>query len=341
VNRRSNRLRPGFLDGMRARLRTALANRARRWALRRQGSDQVPLALASRRIYILPTQLGVIYALALLAMLLASMNYNNNSGFALTFLLASLGLVAMFHCHRNLSGVVIEGITAGEAFAGAPLAVRVGCANPGALIRFGLSFECDEEHATLARLDPGGRELIEVGVPTRNRGLLRPTRLVVSTRFPFGLFRAWSWMHVPFEAVVYPRPAGRQPLPPSQPSDRGSVVASRRGDEDFRGFRDYRPGDSPRHVAWKAVARGAPLLVKDLSGSGLTPRILELGDVTAPGIETQLSQITQWVLQLERENSSYGIALPAGRVPPGNGAEHRRRCLSALALHGYRAQARQ
>lgn len=316
------------------RVRGWLAARARAWALKRQGTDRIPLRLENRRIYILPTQFGVIYALALFAMLLASMNYNNSSGFALTFLLASLGLVAMFHCHRNLSGLVIEGLTAGETFAGSPLPLRVGCGNPGAITRFGLTVECDGEHATLARIAPGARTLIEVAVPTVTRGVVRPSRLVLSTRFPLGLFRAWSWIHVPFEAVVYPHAAGKQPPPSSVVGDQGSLEPRRRGDDDFRGFRDYRPGDSLRHVAWKAVARGAPLLVKDLAGAARAPQLLALEDVHARDLESRLSQLTQWVLQIERENASYGLALPNRRIAPSHGTEQRRRCLTALALFG-------
>jgi uncharacterized protein (DUF58 family) len=317
----------------RPRVREYFARRARAWALRRQGVDRIPLRLENRRIYILPTQFGVIYALALFAMLLASMNYNNSSGFLLTFLLASLGLVSMFHCQRNLSGLLIEGLTAGEAFAGSPLPLRVGCANPGAIARYALTIECDGQFANLARIDASARALLEIPVPTLRRGILRPQRLVVSTRFPLGLFRAWSWMHVPFEAVVYPRADGRQALPASVLGDQGSLEPRRRGDDDFKGFRDYVPGDSPRHVAWKAVARGAPLLVKDLAGAARAPQMLELDAVRVRELEARLSQLTRWVLQIERENSSFGLVLPEVRIPPANGAEQRRRCLTALALH--------
>src|SRR6185295_15807851 len=97
------------------------------------GSDVLPLQLDRHRIYILPTRFGVLYGFVLFTMLLASMNYNNSSGFALTFLLGSLALVAMLHCYRNLAGIIIEGVTAGETFAGSTLPLRVGCENPSAV----------------------------------------------------------------------------------------------------------------------------------------------------------------------------------------------------------------
>lgn len=317
-----------------SRFRAALGRRARDWARRRQGADQLPLSLERRRIYILPTGLGTIYAFALFTMLLASLNYGNSMGFALTFLLGGLALLAMVHCHRNLAGIVVEGIGAGEAFAGSPLALRIGCENPSAVPRYALTLECERHETTVAGIAAGARTLIELELPTEQRGVLRPQRLVLSTRFPLGLFRAWTWLHVPVELVIYARPAGNQPLPATAVSDHGVLEPQRRGDEDFRGFREYRPGDSPRHVAWKAVARGGPLLVKDLAGAGHTPQILDLDAVDRAGLEARLAQLTQWVVLLDRQAASFGLALPGKRIPPAAGAEQRRRCLAALARYG-------
>lgn len=320
-------------------IRARLARRARAWARRRQGSDRLPLAIHRQRVYILPTRLGVIYALALLTMLLASMNYNNSLGFALTFLLASLGLVSMFHCHRNLTGIVVTGITSEEAFAGSPLRLRLGCENPAAAPRLELILEVDNQVTVLTRAPASDRFLIEVDVPTQQRGLLQVERCVLSTHFPLGLFRAWSWLHVPLRALVYAKPAGDQPAPQAQASDRGRLDSRQRGDEDFRGFKAYVPGDSPRHIAWKAVARGGPMLVKDLASSAHVPQLFALDDVRTGDLEARLSQLTQWIVDAERYSQSYGLRLPSLAVPPAGGAEHRRRCLAAIAMYGRETDA--
>lgn len=319
-----------------ARLRARLARRARAWARRRQGRDRLPVAIDRRHVYILPTRFGVIYALALFAMLLASMNYNNSLGFALTFLLASVALVAMHHCHRNLAGVVVTGVSSEEAFAGSPLRLRFGCDNPGALARHALTLEVDASRTTLARAPPADRFLIEIELPTERRGRVRPERCVLSTRFPLGLFRAWSWLHAPIEATVYARALGHQLPPATATSDRGTLEPLQRGDEDFKGFREYVPGDSPRRVAWKAFARGGPLLVKDLASAARAPQMFRLESVRLADLEARLSQLTQWVVTAEQHAQPYGLALPALTIPPGAGAEHRRRCLTALALFDAR-----
>jgi hypothetical protein len=72
--------------------RVSLPGRARgavqRWALRRQGRDQLPLQLAPRRIYIVPTTAGWNFALLIGAMFVAGMNYGNGLVLLLTFYMA-------------------------------------------------------------------------------------------------------------------------------------------------------------------------------------------------------------------------------------------------------------
>lgn len=319
----------------------AVVPRVRQWARKRQGRDVAPVKLGRRRIYILPTSFGAIYGAVVFAMLLGSMNYNNSMGFALTFLLTGLGFVAMHHCHRNLSGLIVSGVQTGEAFAGEPMKMQVGLENPTALRRIEIAVECSVSDSAGAperspvpvyTVAPASRVLAAVEVPTHRRGVLRAERLTLSSRFPFGLFRAWSWVYLPIEALVYPRPEGDQPPPPDTTTERNSAGSNPRGTEDFRGFRSYVPGDSPRHIAWKALARGAPLMVKEYAGADRTPVILDFSTVRQPDVEARLSQLCSWVLEAERGSRLFGLRLPGKTVGLQAGAAQRRRCLDALAL---------
>src|SRR3954463_3790760 len=78
------------------------------------------IVLVHRRVYIVPTQLGLLFALTLLILLVGSINYALSLGFALTFLLAGMALAAMAHTARNLARMAIsvgrvEPVFAGEA----------------------------------------------------------------------------------------------------------------------------------------------------------------------------------------------------------------------------------
>ena len=100
------------------RLLGRLERWAAEWARRRQGQDGTSVALARRRIYILPTRFGATFGLVVFAMLLGSLNYGASLGFALTFLLAGVALVAMHHCHNNLLGIEVRVLAAPPVFAG-------------------------------------------------------------------------------------------------------------------------------------------------------------------------------------------------------------------------------
>src|SRR5665647_785602 len=69
-------------------------------------SDQV--TLTQRTVYILPTRPGLMLAVTLLVLLVASINYQLNLGYLLTFLLAGSALVGMHVCHGTLRGMTMN-----------------------------------------------------------------------------------------------------------------------------------------------------------------------------------------------------------------------------------------
>ncbi|MCW5672314.1 MAG: DUF58 domain-containing protein, partial [Hydrogenophaga sp.] len=66
------------------------------------------LTLTQRNVYILPTRAGWMLALTLLLLLVASINYQLNLGYLLTFLLAGCAVVGMHVCHGNLRGTTLH-----------------------------------------------------------------------------------------------------------------------------------------------------------------------------------------------------------------------------------------
>src|SRR5258708_6836593 len=76
------------------------------------------VVLVHRRVYIVPTQLGYLFALTLLILLVGSINYALSLGFALTFLLAGMALAGMVHTARNLAPTPVSVGRAEPVFAG-------------------------------------------------------------------------------------------------------------------------------------------------------------------------------------------------------------------------------
>jgi uncharacterized protein (DUF58 family) len=162
---------------------------------------------------------------------------------------------------------------------------------------------------------------------------MRPGRLTLFTRYPLGLYRAWSHLDLDLHCMVYPRPAfPALPLPPAAASS-GTGAQSGRGQEDFAGLREYHAGDSPRHVAWKAAARDMGLLTKQFSGRAETQLWLDWTHLPGQmGVEERLSHLTRWVLDAHAAGVAYGLRLPGRTVNLSAGEAQRQACLEALAL---------
>jgi uncharacterized protein (DUF58 family) len=189
--------------------------------------------------------------------------------------------------------------------------------------------------------DPAQRDIrprdqaqIDVAVDAPIRGIVRIDRLKISTTFPFGLFRAWGWIHMPIEMIVYPRAHGTLPMPMDSGFKSGQRSQGLAGSDEWLGLRPFREGDSPRQVAWKAYARGAPLLVKEYSAMGAELRLFDFSGLENLGVEARLEQLARWVVDAETRGERYGLIVPPHRLDPDTGPEHRHRCLTALALYG-------
>lgn len=301
----------------------------------------VSLGPRPNRIFILPTRYGFAFAGALLVMLLGAANYNNSLAYVLVFLLGSLALVSMLHTHRNLSGLRFAFAAQRPVFCGANARFHLTIDNRGhrprhgVLVRWNYDTDDDGPHDVVESFSIKGDEIARHAIENRatRRGWQPLKRVVVSTRFPFGLFRAWSPLDISTECLVYPRPAGEQALPRSAAESVRESGLKGIGRDDFAGFRDYVPGDSPRQIHWKAAAREQGLPVKLFSGANAGDLVLRWSDVGAQRLEARLSQLCRWLLEADAAGSRYGLEIPGIRFAPADGEAHRHACLRALALY--------
>lgn len=299
------------------------------WIRKRQGPDREAVTLRRGRIYILPTGLGAAFGMMLIAMLLGSLNYGNNLGLALTFLLAALGVVAMHACHRNLEALVARAAGTEPPFAGQDAVFRIAVSNPGPLPRSDLEAAAGTVTPPVF-VGAAGEAALCLRVPTRRRGGVVLERVEIATRYPYGLFRAWAVLHPGMHCLVYPRPAADAPPAPRQAGLAGGGTV-RRGEDDFAGLKDYHPGDPPRHIAWKAYARSDELLVKEFSGDAEATPVFDLAAAPGADLEARLAVIARWIVDAHARGLAFGLKLPGEEIPPQPGDAQRGRCLAALA----------
>jgi len=268
------------------------------------------------------------------AMLLGSMNYNNNLSFVLTFVLAGLGFVAMHQCQRNLVGLELSFAGVEPVFAGQSAQFRVAITNHSKNARHGIRLTTETSFSDTNDLLPGESKIFVLAVVTDKRGRVSLERFGIRTLFPFELFRSWAWLHMDLSGLVYPHPADHAPPPPPTQTAHGHRQHDARGEEDFAGLRKFHEGDSPRHVAWKAFARSGQLLSKQFAGADTSSQWFDFGEVQADDTELRLSILTSWIIEADRTREDFGLRLPGQEFAPSHGESHRQRCLEALALFG-------
>jgi uncharacterized protein (DUF58 family) len=296
--------------------------------------DDLPVKIERRRIYIVPTWFGLILTALLIAMLVAGLNYSSNLGLAFAFFMASTVLVAMHHCHRNLLGLTVDVKLEVDALAGADALFFFMLRNESAVDRCDVEVRLDTVVATRS-VAIGGYEEVMLAVPVAHRGVSRWNQFELRTTYPFGWFRAWTYVQAPLTAFVAPAPGGNRPLPPVTAATGEGARSESRGEEDFAGLRSYTPGIPLKHMAWKTLARGGEAAVRVYSDLGARPEWLEWSSLEGLDTETRLSQISRWIAASEAGHQRpYGIRIPGVEIPPGRGPAHRWRCLRALACHG-------
>ena len=187
----------------------------RQWLFRLGRDERLPIVLTQRRIFILPTRAGVLFATVLAVMLIGAINYNLSLGHALVFLLAGVGIVGMVHTFRNLVGLRLRPGRAEPVFAGEIAQFPLHVENPRREARIALEFAFAFAKATGVRADipSDGSATVFLPCPATRRGRLDPGRVTLSSRYPLGFFRAWSYPHPPLVCIVYPQ-ALDTPLPP-------------------------------------------------------------------------------------------------------------------------------
>ncbi len=326
--------------GLATRLNPAalVRRRFRAWWMGRLPRTDTTL-LTQRNIYILPTGAGWMLALTLVVLLVASINFQLNLGYLLTFLLAGSAVAGMHVCHGTLRGLTLHLKPPTPHFAGdsAALEVHLASERPTARTAIAMAVQGSGQWAW-TDVPAQGSAVVQVAFAPTRRGLHDVPVLTAETRFPLGTFRVWTVWRPAAQVLVYPAPEPHAPVLPAGEAVGGDAPSAHSaGSGEFDGVRAYRRGDPQKLVVWKkaaqALASGTDALVsRDTQQSQRAELWLEPGRTGLSDPEARIARLTAWVLQADRLGLRYGLRLPGGSIAQGSGAAQRLRCLEALAL---------
>jgi uncharacterized protein (DUF58 family) len=277
---------------------------------------------------------GLLFVLC--TMWYAASSQNNAAVYLLLFALTAVFLVSIPHTLINLAGVTVTLESVQPAFVGQEVSLPVEIVNGSRGTRHGIQLALSGASRARQRIDyiPANKAArVMLRFPAQQRGQHEVGTLYLTSSYPLGFVRFLKKFAFSQSYVVYPKPAGDVRLPSrfvrwsaSQP------LADLREGDDFAGVRDYVPGESQRHIDWKAVARGQPLMTKQFTAEAEGVVYLDFSALHFADVEEKLSQLALWVIEAERSGRPYGLRLPRTEIPPGIGQSHFHECLRALSL---------
>ena len=309
-----------LLDRIKERIRT------------KRGPLTPPFELEYRHVFVLPTKFGVAFGFMLVFMVLGGLNFNNNMALMLVFLVGTITQMTTLLAYRNMVGLTVDSINVEPVFCGESARFRVFISNKNERQRFAIqagfkgALDCQDFklNACNAMLLP---------LLTHKRGWLDMPSFRIETRFPLGMFKAWSWIFPQTRCLVYPSPAANAPsLPKTGKGDAGKAV---RGEGDqVHGLRKYQSGDSMQRIAWRASARHGEFYSLEMETPKEESCELDWTLLSGRTVEERLSILTAWVIAADHKHMTYSLRIPGKFVPASHGPDHRLDCLELLALFG-------
>lgn len=315
--------------------------RLQSWILRHDKPQSGVITLNRRRVYIVPTQPGFLFGMVLLAMLLASINYQLSLGYLFTFLVGAVGVVGMHRTHDVLLGLEVSCVQTLPGHAGANVTFVLRIRNPHRHLRAGLMFFVDK--TLLAQdvfIEPLGQKDVPIQVAVQRRGIAACPRIQIQTVFPFGLWRAWSYVWPRTNVLVYPALSAQ--IAPR--SGRGKGIGASRtgsGQDSFSHVSPYNEGDDVKRLHWQSFAR-EQLALRQHEGEAGDEDLYRLDALeTHLPLEERLSRLASAITLADQRGARFALALneaEAAQPQFASGNAHRHALLARLALVGMPQQ---
>ncbi|MDR2551346.1 MAG: DUF58 domain-containing protein [Desulfobulbus sp.] len=285
-------------------------------------------------VRLLLTGHGVVYVVLLAALLVGSINHNNNLGYLLTFLLSAILLVSIIFTLRNINGFTCQGHGEAAVFAGQALPFSLSLqAKDGPC--YGLALSLDGKSWVRVERVDALSVASQVLMPVNRRGRIEMRRIFAASAFPLGLLRATREISVILTGLVYPKPfpthAGSEKIQGER--EENDKLPLHTAGHDFDGLRHYRPGDPPRRIHWKSLAAQRGLFAKVFEEDEGGGAIFSLADMPGEIFEDKLGELCYLMLRADGNGARYGLRLGGQLIAPGRGLSHKSLCLRALALY--------
>ncbi len=266
------------------------------------------------------------YGLLCFVLLLMAMIHGHNLVYAVCFYTTVMGLSLAKMINDSVEAVTIESIAIKPSFANEETIALVKIHNKSSkfLQEIVLTLGHSKEPQLSLNLKPKEVRTVDLIWKPTQRGLQLLPRLRISSRSPSGLFAAWKLCQEEKKFVVYPERQGKKEYPKSS-LEAPDVIGV------LREIRDYKPGDSPKRIHWRSLAKNQKVRTLVHEGNEGQTCHLNWDQVSHLNSEAKLQQLTLWIDIAESQQILWDLTMPRIQFSSSEpqGAE---KALSFLAL---------
>ncbi len=185
-------------------------------------------------------------------------------------------------------------------------------------------------------------ELISGKIPRRSyitwspakRGLQQSPRLLIQSRFPFRMLRAWKYFQQESEFIIYPERKGLNQIPSPKilpNTDAKNNIQDNKGL--FLDHREFQKTDSPKKIDWKVSLKHQKHFVKNFE-TGEEKKILIDWNMTNQilDFEDKISQLALWIDISHKKSEHYSLKINQDQTNYECNDSHYKKCMEKLAL---------
>ncbi len=287
------------------------------------------------------TRAGVVFTVGALAVGLAAINTGNNLLYLLLGAMLGIMAVSGWLSEQTIRGIHVVRHTSAGTPIDRPVRIRYEIRNrKSRLTSWALEISEDglANPAFVPKLRPGDSAAAESSHVFTHRGIYLLGTVTIGTDFPFGLFRKERDVEIPGELVIQPRTDRAVREPGVGAGRRRQMAASVRAlaagpRGEYRGLREYRPGDDPRDIHWRSSARMSTPVVReyDQEAADALRIVLDVGCPSGPESEAAVDVAASLAARALARGAPVGLDAGEAQLPPGIGAGQLDRVLDALA----------
>ncbi len=299
------------------------------------------IKLRSDKTYIIPTGFGISFAGISFVLLVMAIGYGNNLLYFFVFLLVSIALTGMWFTNKNVESFKILQVIHSAVFANQPNYLTIEFKNKNQksfLWSIEIEFDTPKKTQVLQKKtmieEVQKQSQAELEWTPNQRGLIEMPRLLIQSRFPYQMLRAWKYDESLQSVIVYPEKKGVSEIPSDQGLKSENENQFQQQNQGlFRDYREFQRTDSPSRIDWKRSLKHQKHLIKNYENSG-EKRILIDWKMTdfLKHFEDRVSQMSLWIDLSYHSKDIYSIKIKDNQTEYMNTPLHYKNCMEKLAL---------